>query len=712
MDTYGLYNMFGASEVRVSMRNYGDEMDSFGRQLAVALLPHGKQQDYRRLEVLQLAEEDPWRGIYAVCLGCLPERPDIEVLRHGYLNENLKFEDFVKLDRTGARGSLEDLLERVTTDATMSPRQLSMIHLDYGGTGRYGIGTKSGVLPEPDFFRKDAGPNIVVACSPNNVDDLALLWNLRSAHGDSRPLPIGIPVDELTHGRVEELAAHPLVTQYGIHSGSIYVTSASLDQAALSSILGEPGDREFRVIEAEALLTLGRPAGWVREDVIMWADGKGRFVPLPAESKKDVLEETHFGRLTRMQVDLQVVSRPFPDGRDVRIDGTNSHFYAGSNSMSVGTRRMEPVEVAWPSRLLTARAVARSRNLEISESMPGKSARVALAAFSDMWEISNLAHAPLLQLLEEMAARSGFGWLRQRARDLNREVAPQEAVGPTTDELPEKAFSDFKRALGNREKATKYWLVWAEHAGLIVKGFPLQCSQCSAKQWTPVAAFAPPIVCRGCAEVMAAPFGERPSINFTYRISERLRRVYEHDAMGHLLTLRFFNIVFSRFAGSDVIGIHPGMDIRCHGSDRIEGEADVLLFFKDSAFVPVEVKRSFAGATASEILKLEHLASVLHSPWSAVAVSDYGLEASTDFIRLEGRDDTKKHFRLILSYDRLLDPTPIWSLGGDPFEWIPLTREQIQEREAGFVQRLTQRAEDGPFDWLANTMLRRPGATR
>lgn len=710
IQAYGLYNMFGASDVAVSIRDYGDEMDGFGRQLAVALLPHGKQQDYRRLAVVQLAEDDPWRGIYAACLGLLPDSPNKDVLRHGSLTEELQFGEFVNIDRVSVVGSLEDLLQRLTSDTLMSPRQLSMIHLAYGD-GKYGRRGESTLLPEPNFARNDAGPNIVVACSPNNTDDLALLWNLRSAYGDSRPLPIGIPALELTGDRVQELAELEIVSRYGIHAKSIYVTSASLGVEALNSMLGEPDDRDFKVVDVGELLTLGSPAGWSREDVIVWSEGKGRFVPLPAESKKNVLEDVYFGRHTRMQVDVQVPSRPFPDGADIRIFGTNSHYFAGSNSISVGLRRSEPVEIAWPSRLLAARAVARNRKLDIIESVPGKSARVALAGFTHLWDLSNLAHEPLLRLLEEMAARSGFGWLRQRARDLNREVTPAEAVGPTTDELPEKAFSDFKRVLGNKDRATKYWLVWAEHAGLIVKGFQLQCSLCSAKQWIPVAAFSPPIVCRGCAEVMIAPFGERPSINFTYRISERLRRVYEQDAMGHLLTMRFFSSIFSRFGGSDLIGMHPGMDVRREGSDRVEGEADVLLFFNNAAFVPVEVKRSFAGVTASEISKLDHLADVLDSPWAAVAVCDYGAEAPPEFVGLDNRERNITPVRVVLSYDRLLHPTPIWFQNEDPFEWRPLNRDEILEREDAFVRKLNQRAEDGPFDWLAETMMRRPASS-
>ena len=49
---------------------------------------------------------------------------------------------------------------------------------------------------------------------------------------------------------------------------------------------------------------------------------------------------------------------------------------------------------------------------------------------------------------------------------------------------------------------------------------------------------------------MDTPFGDRPLINFKYRLSERLRRVYEHDAVGHLLTMRYFKSIFGSASGS------------------------------------------------------------------------------------------------------------------------------------------------------------------
>lgn len=168
--------------------------------------------------------------------------------------------------------------------------------------------------------------------------------------------------------------------------------------------------------------------------------------------------------------------------------------------------------------------------------MPG-----ALGRYGGLSYVSLLAHAPLLDLLEQMSARHGFGWYKERLRSQHEEADPTAAVPSSADDLPEKVFPDFKRALGNSDRAAKYWLLWAERSGLVIKGLDLLCVKCRAKQWIPVGAFAPPIICRGCGEGMETPFGDRPTVNFTYRVSERLRRVYEQDAMGHLLVAHYFD---------------------------------------------------------------------------------------------------------------------------------------------------------------------------
>ena len=73
--------------------------DWWGSQFAAALLDYHRQDSYAVLEVVDLAKDDPWRSIYAACLGLLPQVPTPELLNAGHLRPELTFEDFLHVDR-------------------------------------------------------------------------------------------------------------------------------------------------------------------------------------------------------------------------------------------------------------------------------------------------------------------------------------------------------------------------------------------------------------------------------------------------------------------------------------------------------------------------------------------------------------------------------------------------------------------------------------
>jgi hypothetical protein len=655
---------------------------------------------------------DPWRPIYAACLGLVPEAPTESVLQELRYVPELTFEDFLRIERVWTAGSAEDLLSRLEDEQHLTPRQLSMIFLAYGSAGSMSLRDETSPIPRPWFKQLDAGPNVIVVCSPNNLEDAALLWNLRSALGDRFVLPTGVLAEQATQHVIERLAFHKLNSLNGFPVRSAYLTSCSISVERLREIAASVSGDKVGVASCQEILSLGRAGGWVRTENLVWQNGRARFVPLQSDNRQELFVDRSFNQRASMFVDLEVLDQPFPAGDDVRVEAMNYSFYAGSATSSASaSSRSESVEIYWPSRLLTARSVAACRGLELRESEPGRAARVALADFPSLWDLSNLLHQPLLQLLEEMAARQGFGWYKKRLRADSRDAQPIDAVGPTTDELPEKPFSAFRKVLPN-EKAAKYWLLWAEQVGLILKGFQLQCHRCRAKQWIPVNAFLPPIICRGCAEPMTTPFAERPNIDFRYRLSERLRRVYEHDAIGHLLVMRHMHALFENGRRGSLVGTHPGLEVLERGSLAVKGEADVLALTRDSAFVPIEVKRTSSGFTPEEIEKFNAIVDIMKSPWSGVAVCQYGRDVMPEFTSLEDRtDDPGARFRVLLSYDLLLDPMPFWQLGGDPFRWRPLTAEEIQQREANFVQGLASASAESA-EWLDSAMLHRPSPDR
>lgn len=586
-----------------------------------------------------------------------------------------------------------------------------MLHLGYGNSGSSSIRAVPDILPSPGFAKYDAGPNVVVVCSPGSLDDLALLWNLRGAHGDGRVLPIGLPLDVVAPDTIQTLINHPRVARNGMAHRVAYVTSASIGVEAIAERLSTmlEGARPLVAVSSlSEMLDFGYSGGWHRDDVLVWHDGRAHLTPLPADSHSDVFQRGSTSDLTSMVYDLAVPSSPFPHVDDVRIDPFNGTFAAGyrSSSRLSARSRTQVQQVEWPSTSLIARSIARRRELDLVESEPGRACRVLLAGMKDLSYVSFLAHSPLLDLLEQMAARHGLGWYKQRLRSMNEEADPTAAVPAATDDLPDKAFNEFKKVLGNNERAAKYWLLWAERAGLVIKGLPLQCVMCRAKQWIPVSAFAPPLICRGCGEAMDEPFGDRPTVNFTYRLSERLRRVYARDAMGHLLVAHYFDSLLSSGKSGRLVGLHPGMEVRPAEDAAVVGEADVLMLTRHGKFIPVEVKRRAAGLTTDEIIKLDVLATALSSPWSAIAACEYAATAEVDLapsvVRHEA-DGTYK--RIVLTYDQLLEPMLIWSMGSDPFALNPLSAEDIAKREQSFVEGLARRSDDEPESMFEYDML-------
>ncbi|WP_454111968.1 hypothetical protein [Microbacterium aurum] len=678
------------------------DRESLFEQLALPLLKYRKQDSYAPMEVVSLDASDPWRLIYAACLGLAPREFDPTALRQANLISTVRMKDFVHINRVAAEGSIGDLLDRMTGRDRNTPRTLSMVHLPYGGSGSSSIRSDTKVLPEPWFPAYDAGPNIVVVCSPGSVDDAMLLWNLRGSHGDSRPVPIGVPLSEATASTIAAISSHPLLARNGFSAQRLYVTSASLTAGALSERLGK--SKSFSVESPESLLSFGT-FGWSRDEVLVWANGRSHFVPLPVNHQPKVLRNRALNSNLYFRVDVSIQDAPFPSGDDIRVDSLDGDLYSGSKTTWGMSRILtEAREISWPSRLLTARAVAARRNIDLAESEPGRAARVMIERLEDLTYVRNLAHAPLLKLLEGMAARHGFGWYKQRLRGVGGVPDPIDSVGPTVDELPERSFGELKKAFGNSDKATRNWLTWAEASGLVVKGFPLQCELCLAKQWIPVDAFSPPVICRGCAREISMPFGNRHTIEFKFRLAERLRRIYEHDAMGHLLTACFFDSVMS----NRLVGLHPGMEVQRTGSTQVLGEADVLLLTRQAELVPIEVKRTSTGITQAELEKLDVLSIALKSPWSAVVACQYAAEMTDELQMHELRGTDGTYRRIPLSYDRLLSPRAFWAVADDPFAWNPLDEAAIEGRQHEFVKRFEQWDSNAGQRWSDETMLRNP----
>jgi len=674
--------------------------------LAVAMLRAGRQATYRPVTVVELSDDDPWRLLYAACLGYMPARPSASVIEAGGYIEDLTFEHFINVNRQSIRGSAEDLLDRLADPEAVHPRNLAMFNLGYGLVPSSGIRGANPLFVDDRVTAWDAGPNIVVLCTRDDVADATLVWNLRAAHGDRYVAPVGILVEQFDPAQLQLLIEGHGISRNGIAAHQLYFTSTSLSVDDITNLLPAQwlGGRTAAVVNPGELVDLGPAPTRERTEVGVWSNGSATIIPLTAEDDALITRNgSRFGR-TPLRLDLRLLDSPFPDSARVRARSFSDEFYAGGLSRRIAHASTE-LNVRWPARMLMLKVVADSMDLSVQPSAAGVACMTFLESIQHgVLGLDRLAHAPVLDLLQEMAERQGTAWAKAHGRVTDGSSAGSTA--PSEDDLPEVAFDRIRLAVGST-KAARSWLDWAEPSGLIIKGFQVECDRCRAKQWLPISGFRPPLACRGCGRTISRPF-PKESVAFRYRLGEAIRRVYEHDAIGHLLTARFFALLFGR-SSSSIIGVHPGIDVRTRGSSTRLGEADVIVLRRNGGVVPVEVKRSFAGVMAvGEIDKLDALVAGFSAPWSVVAVPAWASTAPEGVESLASRNADGTHKRMVLTYDQLLDTTLVWNWGSDPFAWKVLTPVEIEERQARWTGFLEARTS-GPSDPLETGLLFRPG---
>jgi hypothetical protein len=678
---------------------------------------------WRSVQVVDLDSDDPWRPIYIAILGTWPESPDHALLDFAGLRKDLRFEEVVPVERVAVAGSLDDLIARTVDRDHLTPRTLASIFLAHGlrpDTSFMGRGDD--VLPNPRTTRRAAGPNIIVAVTSGSVEDVALLWNLRGAHGASRVMPIGVPAEQITPEVLRELQEPGRATMFGLGGGACHLVSASLPLEELEALASQ--SPSVRTVPYETVLTFGPAPGRVRSHVSSWQDGMTRLDPM-SDADREVLRESRAAmRAPKLVLDVTVDGHPLPADPTMRGTELFGRFQAGAAQVTVSEmREQQTVQVQWPSSWTSLAAVAQTRGLDVSVSEPGLAAETLIRSLGSVDAIRLLEHRPLIALIYRMAERSGMSWWKKRWTAAHRELLEAGADPATLDNAavllgrddPAVAppgegnavpFQQFVVALGS-EPAARHWVAWAERRHLLVRGSEVTCPDCRTESWLPLAALPPPVPGAGCGRQIDQPYNPR-ELKFTYRLGEPMRRVLETDSLGHVLALHWLARLFDR---GGLIGAHPGVTFADPtDKSRTIGEADVLLLFADGTLVPVEVKRRLAGADDRTAQLMDTLADALDAPWDALAVT----EPARDIPALQAVERRlPDRPRFVLTDDQLHVEHVFWAMGANPFGWDPRTAEQDRDRERSYSKWLSANDPDVPWDRVAHTLLDRTlGAPR
>lgn len=683
---------------------------------ALLVAAHEARDQWRPIEVCELDPDDPWAPIYATVLGILPDAPSQELNSLFFLRDDLRFEEVVPVERVQVQGSLDDLVARVTNQEAITPRQFANMSLAYGlvpDTSFFGHVQQ--IIPEPHATRRAAGPNLIVAITPGSVEDLALLWNLRVAHGDQRVLPIGVPADQLTPDALRLLGEPGRAAMFGLGGGKCHLVSCSVPLDILRDLAATSPSAV--AVPYENILTFGPAPGRPRSHISLWQDGETRLNPLSDTDREVLRQALTSTRSIQLTLDVRVEGSLLP--RDPTMRGSEfwGRFQAGAAQVAVSElRRQETVHVGWPSSWTCLAAVAQTRGLDVRESRPGLAAATLIRALGSTSHIRFLGHHGLIDLLYRMAERSGMSWWKRRWAEAQRSLREQGGDAETLEKAATLlgrddpviapagegravTFQKFVATLGS-EDAARHWVAWAERRHLIVRGADIECPYCRANAWLPMAAIPPPVACSGCGREISHPYGPR-ELRFTYRLGEPLRRVLETDSLGHVLTLRW---ILQLLENRGVVGAHPGVEFIDPATQTVVGEADLLLLFADGSLVPIEVKRRSAGVDDNAERSMDEVANALEAPWDVLVVMEPARDCET--IRpMERRLPSRP--RLLLTTDQVFEDHAFWSMGGDPFAWDPITREQDDARDKALADWLRQSDPDQARSRVNEALLNR-----
>jgi len=615
-------------------------------------------------------------------------------------------------------GSLHDLIERLMKTDVLSPRQLAGNSLATGLEPDTSFLGDSPLLPSPHHERRAAGPNIIVVISDGSAADLALLWNLRGAHGDRRAVPIGLPVDQVTPEALARLQQPGIAAAFGLGGGECRLTSVSVSQDELARLASSAP--AMTAVPYEKLLTFGPAPGRHRSQVAFFSEGAA-YLEAMTESDRDVLTVSRqVMRQPELVLDVRVPDAPLPADLTMRGAKYASSFQAGGAQVRANVNSLSSIRAQWPSSWTALAAVARTRDLHVSQSENGQAAATLIAALGSVDAVRWLMQRPLIALLYRLAERSGMAWQKSQLNKLRARLTAEGRDTAVVDEAETalsaaehvvtpagegraQEFQQFRRVLSS-ETAAARWVTWAERHHLLVRGVDVTCPNCGASSWLPMASMPPPVGCPGCGRLLSEPYGPR-HVRFTYRMGEPLRRVLETDSLGHVLALHWFTKLFGPRSG--LVGAHPGVNFYSgDGKDRTTvGEADVLLLFADGRVVPVEVKRTAAGVDARALELMDRLATPLEAPFDVVAVSQPARDCP-DLPDLVPQPADRP--RLVISDDQVLDRMPLWSVGSNPFRWEPRGEADDSARDLKFIKDLESFEPDQQRDPVRDTLLGEP----
>ena len=646
--------------------------------------------------------EDPWYVAYLACLGAWPLQPRQEQLRAAGLVDDYRFEQLLQVERevVAEPGSV-DLVARLRRPRYTYPAKLSCNELSLWRLPEAPHLSDEPGLPHPGWERSRYGANLVVVYEPGNVEDLALIWNLRAAHGVFPGVPLAVPatvdVAQVLKTWSEVGSKSWALRLFGLVSRPWGLVSTTVDDDRLAS-WAEQVAGNWAVADVDTVLFPGQRPGRPSKDVAVFRDGRARIAAVAADDREFLRSRPAQAQAPELRVRLNPVGRHLPPSQTLARYLPTLWGYRGGGSEHDGGQIDSILDLDWPSGWHVLEAVTRDRGLRAIPSRPGRAATALLRRLGTFAELQPLLDPAVIETLTGLGARSGRAWFEQQIRDLHKSLnlSPDQALARSQvieQRLSDLALLPFEAdrteltwdALQQRlsPEAAHEWLGWAESRELLVRGAEVACDRCHAREWRPATELAVPVICRGCGHSIRRPF-PADRLVFRYRASEMLRQTLQQNALPHLLAARWLVALLGR---QGLYGVHPGVEF-CDETGKRVAEVDIVLLFSNGTIALGECKLTPRGLLQADVDKFEDFADTLGASWTFYAVPAWRSDCGEPWQQLPRNRPERPRF--LLTNEQLVDPAGdvVWTHGTDPFRPAPADEAQRTTRHDQFLQRL------------------------
>ena len=448
-------------------------------------------------------------------------------------------------------GDLRDVLGESDAERALSLPDLLSVGLQRTESARPWATSKAP-------FLEDADAAIVITGEDDNIQDLALYWNLRSERDLSSPFPLWVPLSLLRQAEIHKAIYLTLkdfqarIARTSPRQPALRIVSASTSPELLETNLRSLyPEAEIGVENLADLIAVRCEYKHTAErQIAQFEDGRASIRPPVPEELKDIGPDVN-----QVAYEVSVDEVWVPQAKDIawatglmhhreRITAGGNFRFVKTFSRSFSEPKLLDVRVPDGWTILTS--IFGEGGYEATPTAKSKTTLGQLALFGGIDGVNVAASSKVHDFLKVLSGGRG----KDRSYILDRQTT---------------TLNQANQAWG--KKVGPNILRWLIEKRVLIRGTRLTCPACQLRRWYEIDRFGEVWRCDGCKEDLPIPLG-LDQTGWRYRINELYAHGLDQGTVTPLLSLHALNIFWRGSTNKEGLGFYPGIELEAkEGAD-------------------------------------------------------------------------------------------------------------------------------------------------